>query len=288
MEASTAPVAAPRRRLRLPAVADSISGRIGLAMIAFVLAVTILGPLFAPYPADQPIGLPGLPPTGPALLGTDQIGRDVLSRTLDGGASVLILGTSAIAIAYILALAVGVTAGLQSSRVDSTLMRLVDVLLSIPPLLLLLVLVAGGGHADLVIIIGVGLVLFPGAARIIRAATLEISTTGYLEAAIGRGEGTFALMRREVLPNIMHVVLADFGIRYSAGIILVASLNFLGVGVQPPTADWALMITENRQILSSNAWGVIAPVVMLGTLSLGVNLTADAYSRSLGRSRGSR
>jgi peptide/nickel transport system permease protein len=288
MEASTAPAVAPRRRWRVPGVAESTSGRIGLAMIAIVLGVTILGPIFASYPADQPIGLPGLPPTGPALLGTDQVGRDVLSRTLDGGVSVIVLGTSAIAIAYLLALAVGITAGLHRSIVDSGLMRLVDVLLSIPPLLLLLVLVAGGGHTSIVIIVGVGLVLFPGAARIIRAATLEVSTTGYLEAAIGRGESTLALMRREVLPNIMHVVLADFGIRYSAAIILVASLNFLGVGVRPPTADWALMITENRQILSSNPWGVIAPVLMLGMLSLGVNLTADAYARSLGRSRGSR
>jgi ABC-type dipeptide/oligopeptide/nickel transport system permease subunit len=163
-------------------------------------------------------------------------------------------------------------------------MRAVDILIIFPPLLLLLVLISGAGQSFWLLVIGIVLVLFPGVARIVRASTLEVSTTGYVEAAIGRGETSRSIMRREVLPNIAPVILADLGVRFSGAIILAASINFLGLGEQPPATNWGLMIAENRQIISTNIWSVLVPASLLALLTISVNLLGDAYSRSIGRS----
>ena len=128
------------------------------------------------------------------------------------------------------------------------------------------------------------LVLFPGVARIVRTATLEASTRGYVEAAVARGERMVSVLRREILPNITSSVVADLGIRFSWSIILIASVNYLGLGLRPPTADWGLMISENREIISTNPLAVVAPAVILAVLIIAVNLVGDAYVRRLGRS----
>src|SRR5205823_10328965 len=129
---------------------------------------------------------------------------------------------------------VGMAAGLSRSLLDPILMRSVDVFLVFPPLMLLLLLIAGAGTGPWVLIIGLVLVLFPGVARLVRAATLEVSTTGYIESAVARGEATVAIMRREVLPNIAPAIVADLGVRLSGVIILAASVNFLGLAAKPP------------------------------------------------------
>jgi ABC-type dipeptide/oligopeptide/nickel transport system permease subunit len=149
-------------------------------------------------------------------------------------------------------------------------------------MLLLLLLITGVGSGTGVLIVGIVLVLFPGAARIARTATLEVCTTGYIEAAVSRGERSIAILRREVLPNIMPTMLADLGVRFSAAVVIAASVNFLGLGAKPPTADWGLMIAENRAIISSNPWAVFVPAALLGLLTISINLLADAYVRSLG------
>jgi ABC-type dipeptide/oligopeptide/nickel transport system permease subunit len=144
-------------------------------------------------------------------------------------------------------------------------------------LLLLLVLIAGAGASTGVLVVGIVLVLSPGVARLVRTATLEVSTTGYIEAAVARGERTSSIMRREILPNIAPALVADAGVRFLGAIFLVASLNFLGVGAQPPAANWGLMIAENRQIISTNIWGVCAPSVLIASLTIAANLLGDAY-----------
>jgi len=129
------------------------------------------------------------------------------------------------------------------------------------------------------------LVLFPGVARIVRTATAEVATKAYVEAAVASGERAIAIIRREILPNVMPPIVADLGIRFSWSIILIASVNYLGLGLQPPTADWGLMVSENRGIISTNALAVIAPALMLALLIVAVNLVGDAYVRQLGRSK---
>jgi peptide/nickel transport system permease protein len=256
---------------------------VGVVTLLFVIGVALIGPLIAPHPLSAPIGIPGTEPSSRAPLGTDFLGRDILSRLLHGGTSVFLISCIATGLTYLLGIAVGMTAGLTRSIVDPILMRIVDVFLVFPPLVLLLLLIAGAGTGVPVLILGIVLVLFPGVARIVRTATLEVSTMSYIEAAVARGERTLPIMRREVLPNITPAIIADVGVRFSAVIILMASVNFLGLGEQPPAANWGLMIAENLRIVSSNLWSVLAPAIMLALLTISVNLIGDAYVRSLGR-----
>jgi ABC-type dipeptide/oligopeptide/nickel transport system permease subunit len=271
-------------RLRAPRLTRTVSGKVGLSMLVFVLGVAILGPLFAPHGLATPIGAPGTPPSTAAPLGTDYLGRDVLSRVLDGGLSVIWIGTAATLLSYAAGVPTGLIAGYSRSLVDPVLMRGVDVLLAFPALLILLLLVAGLGPHIPVLIIGVAIVQLPPIARVIRTATLEVSTRGYVEAAQVRGERTSAVLGREILPNVAPVVLADFGIRFGYSIILIASVNYLGLGLAPPAADWGLMMAENQQYVSLNIWAVVAPAIMLGMLTVCVNLLADAYVQTAGRS----
>ena len=274
-----------RRRLSVPLFVRTPSGRIGLVAVGVVLFVAIFGPLLTPHSLNAPVGssFPGHGPSSAALLGTDYIGRDVLSRTLAGGRSILLLSILATLLTYVLAVGIGLVAGYSRSRLDPLLMRTVDIFISLPPLLVLLVLIAGAGPSDPIVVLSTSLVLFPGATRIIRAAASEVSVTGYIESAVARGESTWAILRRELLPNILHVILADAGLRFSAAIVLIASLDFLGVGL-PLIDDWGVMITQNREVIATNPWGVAAPAIMLGLLTVGVNLVADAYAATLGRS----
>jgi ABC-type dipeptide/oligopeptide/nickel transport system permease subunit len=260
------------------------SGAIGVAILLFVIAVAVFGPFVAPHPPTKPVGIPLSGPSSADLLGTDSLGRDVLSRVLYGGRSVLGLAAAATVLAYLLGLSIGLAAGYSRTLIDPILMRSVDVMLCFPPLLFLLVLIAGAGSSDLVLIVGVAVVQAPQVSRIVRTATLEVSVRGYVEAAIARGERAPAVILREVLPNILVPVLVDAGLRFTYSILIIASVNFLGLGLQPPSSDWALMIGENRSYLAVNAWSVLAPAAMIAILTIGVNLTGDAVARTLGRS----
>jgi ABC-type dipeptide/oligopeptide/nickel transport system permease subunit len=260
------------------------SGAIGVGIVLFVLAVAVFGPLVAPHSPTQPVGVPLAGPSGTSPLGTDFLGRDVLSRVLYGGRSVLGLATAATALAYLLGLSVGLIAGYTRSLVDPALMRSVDVVLAFPPLLFLLVLVTGAGSSTGVLVVGVAFVQAPQISRIVRTATLEVSVRGYVEAAVARGERAPAVIVREVLPNILGPVLVDAGLRFTYSILIIASVNFLGVGLQPPSSDWAVMIGENRSYMAVNYLAVLAPAAMLALLTIGINLIGDAVARSLGRS----
>lgn len=275
--------ASSRTRARITGLAwlfHSAEGLTGVSLLILVLGVALIGPLVAPHPLAHPIGAPGMTPSGAAPLGTDFLGRDVLSRVLHGGLPVLWLAAASIALTYLIGISVGMLAGLSRSVLDPILMRSVDVLLVFPPLLALLVLVTGRGSSTGVLIIGIVVVLFPGVARLVRSATLEVSVSGFVEAAIVRGENRLAVMRREILPNISHSILADLGVRFGASVILAASVNFLGLGSQPPAANWGLMIAENRLIISGNPWAVVAPAVLLAAVTVAVNLLSDAYIKS--------
>jgi len=260
------------------------SGAIGLAIVVLVVAVAFLGRYVAPHDPSAPVGTPLAGPSSTAHLGTDFLGRDVASRLLYGGRSVIGLAAAATALAYLVGLAIGLVAGYTRSRVDPLLMRTVDVMLAFPPLLFLLVLITGAGTGVGVLVIGVAAIQAPGISRIVRTATLEVSVRGYVEAAVARGERAGAVVVREVLPNILAPVLVDAGLRFTYSILIIASVNYLGLGLQPPSSDWALMISENREYISLNVWAVLAPAAMIALLTIGVNLMGDAIARSLGRS----
>lgn len=259
-----------------------LSARIAAVVAVLLLLVAVFGPLLAPHEPSASIGAPYSGPTGDALLGTDRLGHDVLSRVLHGGLSVIALAGLATALAYVVATPIGLIAGYARSWVDPVLMRTMDVLLAIPPVLLLLVLATGTGASTVVLVLGIALVHLPQIARIVRAATLETSVRGYVEAAEARGDPTTRVLGREILPNIAGPVLADLGVRLTGSILLAATVNFLGLGLQPPAADWALMISENRDGISIQPWAVAAPALLLALLAVSVNLVADAFARRLG------
>lgn len=270
-----------RGRLRF---LQTVSGRIGVGIVLFVLFVAIFGRYLAPHDPSEPIGLPLSGTSGEALLGTDILGRDVVSRLLYGGRSLIALALAATAIAYLVGLAIGLVAGYTRSKLDPLLMRTVDVMFAFPPLLFVLVLMTGAGTGVAPLILGVAAIQAPAISRIVRTATLEVSVRGYVEAAIARGERPVAVVLREVLPNITAPVLVDFGLRFTYSILIIASVNFLGLGLQPPNSDWALMISQNRDYISLAPWAVLAPAAMIALLTIGINLTGDAIARSLGRS----
>ena len=260
------------------------SGAVGFGLVTFVVLVAVFGRYFAPHGPSASIGVPLGGPSGDALLGTDSLGRDVFSRLLYGGRSVIALAAAATALAYLVGLTVGLVAGYSRSVVDPLLMRTADVMLAFPPLLFLLVLITGAGTGVGVLVIGVAAIQAPGISRIVRTATLEVSVRGYVEAAVARGERGESVVVREVLPNILAPVLVDAGLRFTYSILIIASVNFLGLGLQPPSPDWALMISENRQYISLNPAAALAPAAMIALLTIGINLTGDAIARSLGRS----
>jgi peptide/nickel transport system permease protein len=260
------------------------TGAIGLAILALILLVALAGPLFAPHSPTKSIGIPGSGPSADAVLGTDFLGRDVYSRLLWGGRSVLGLAGLATVIAYAAGGVVGLVAGYSRNVLDGLLMRLVDVLLAFPPLLVLLVVIAGAGTSLPVLVLAVALVQLPGIARLVRSLTLEASGRGYVEAAVVRGESTAAILRREIIPSIAGPLSADLGLRMTFSILLIAGANFLSLGLQPPAADWALMIAENRDFLELNPWAVAVPAALIAALTVGLSFTGDAVARMLGRS----
>jgi len=253
-----------------------VSGAAGAGMTVWVVLLTLVGPLLAPHgPADQ-IGAPFAPPTTGVWLGTDYLGQDVLSRLLHGGQSVLLLSVAALGLAYLVGGGIGLVAGLGRGVLDAALIRPLDVLLALPPFLVLAVLATGSGGGALVVVVAVAIGNVPSIARVVRAACWEIAVRGWVEVAHARGERRVSIARREVLPNITSPLAADAGVRATAVIGLVGTANFLGLGLQPPLADWALMIAENRTGLLLQPWAVLAPALCIAALAVGINLAADA------------
>ena len=261
--------AATRRRSALPA---GLAGRAGLGLLALLVGVALLGPLLATGDPDAPVGVPFAQPGVNGVLGTDYLGRDVLTRLLYGGRSVLLYA----------GIALGLVAGYLRSWVDPALMRSADLLQSFPALVFILLVAAAVGTGTTPVVVGTAIIQAPFIARIVRTATLQQSVRGFVEAAVARGERTLAILRREILPNISGTIAADVGLRFTASVILIASVNFLGLGLQPPAADWGLMVSENRAGIGANAAAMLAPAALLGALTVAISLAGDALVRRRG------
>jgi peptide/nickel transport system permease protein len=273
----------PRPSLRRDisaAISTTLEGKVAVVLIAIIAIVVIFGPFLAPYPPNEiGVGPPLSSPSTQHLLGTDSLGRDVLSRLLAGGGAIIIIPFLAVTFAQILGGGLGMVAAYKGGTADSVITRGFDVILTIPPLLMVLVLIASLGTSDAVIIGTVALVFTPRAGRIIRGATRTVMSRDYVTAAHTRGESSGYVMFREILPNIAAPFVADFALKLTYGIIFVATLNYLGLGVQPPKADWAVMISDGQATITVAPWEVISPAIALALLSIGVNLFGDALTR---------
>jgi peptide/nickel transport system permease protein len=258
-------------------LADSKAGLAGMAILSAWLVVAVLGRFWTPYdPLAFDISSRLVPPGWDHWMGTDKFGRDVLSRVMSGAGSVLLLAISGALIALVLGASIGLVSGYKGGWLDELLMRAMDVLMSFPSLLLAILVLGtmGAGFSRVALVIGV--VFCPRVARVVRGSVMDVKPREFVEAAVLRGEGELAVMLREILPNIMGPLGVELSVRFAYAIFLSASLGFLGLGVQPPTPDWGLMINENRGFMVVAPWTVAAPGMAISTLVVGVNLLADA------------
>jgi peptide/nickel transport system permease protein len=280
----------PRHVLRMiwSRVGYTRSGKVGTVMLGVIILIAVLGPLFAPHSIIDVVGDPFETPSSHALLGTDFLGRDVLSRFLNGGWVLLIVAFVSTLLAYSIGGLLGLLAGYRRGFVGSSVVWVVDVFLSIPAIILALAIIAALGPGVGYVGLAVMIVLIPPIVRVVRIVTIEVATYEYVEAAIARGENTWNILVREILPNVRVPVSADFGIRLSWSIILYSSLSFLGFGRTAPAADWGLMIAENRDGLLVSFWPVLIPAIAIAVLAISVNLISDSIARSIGRSIGGR
>jgi ABC-type dipeptide/oligopeptide/nickel transport system permease subunit len=259
-------------------------GRIGTGLVLAVVLVAVLGPLLAPHsPVEIGLAAPGAGPSSGLPLGTDLLGRDVLSRFLNGGRSLIVLSLLATVLGFVVGAALGVLSGYRGGWFDVLAVRLMDILLSLPPLLMIMLFVVAFGSSATVLVCVVGFFSVPRVGRIVRGATLSVRTEEYIESARARGEGTTAILLREVLPNISGALLAEFSIRFTYTIIFISTLNFLGLGVQPPSSDWGLMISEGRVLLSQAPLVVLTPAVAIAALAIGTNLISDQVAKHFSR-----
>jgi peptide/nickel transport system permease protein len=268
--------------------------KIGLAIVLALVALAVFGPFFAPYAPDQgltrPEGFvaPFEPPSDVAALGTDSLGRDVLSRFLWGGRSVLALSALATLLGAALGIAVGLLAAYSRSLLDDVLMRAQDVIFAFPQLVFALVLVATVGPQLWLLVLAVGITTMPRVARVTRGAAVEIVERDFVRAAEGIGVPRRKILAGEILPNITSPLIVEVALRLTFNIAVIAALSFLGFGLQPPAADWGLMINENRQgLLGDQPWGVALPVTAIALLTIGTSLVGDGLARaSIGIERG--
>jgi peptide/nickel transport system permease protein len=271
-------VGAARIRPRFSALA--IVGAVGSLI---VVLVAVFGPLAAPYdPNTTNFGLVLAPPLSPHhLLGTDQLGRDVLSRMLYGARTTLAAGIVSTLLGTAVGLPYGMVAGYFRGAVDMVLMRVADVMLAFPFLLLAVGLAAVSQPTLWTAVIALGVAQVPQIARIARAATLEVRGLEYVQAALVNGENDLTILRRQILPNVLRPVTVQTTVAIPASIVGAAILSFLGLGVQPPTADWGGMLAQAQQYLYQAAWLGVFPGVAIFLTALCFNLLGDGITDAL-------
>src|SRR6516225_8781653 len=255
-------------------------GATGLAIAGCVVLVAAIGPAVAPYSSTQFVTAPFARASSVAWLGGDILGRDVLSRTLDGGWELLAMAAVATALGVAVGAALGVMAAYYGGFWDNVIMRAVDVILAFPQLVFALLLVAILGPKIWLIVLAVAISHAPQVARVTRSAALDISERDFVKAMQILGIPGRRIIRKDVLPNLTSVLMVEIGLRLTYSMLVIAGLSFLGFGLQPPAASWGLMINENRVGLISNPWGVLMPAILIALFTIGVNTFTDAVARA--------
>jgi peptide/nickel transport system permease protein len=274
-ESAAAPAARTRRRL--PAKLWVGAGIVGLLVLLAALA-----PLIAPYPYDGMSILKRFkPPSAEHWFGTDDYGRDVLSRTLYGAHLSLLMGFLATAITIAVGVPLGLIAGYRRGSIDEWLMRAMDVLMSFPPIMLGLLVLAVTQPALWKTIIAVGIVYVPGMVRLTRSVTLNLVHEEFIQAAHARGERMGYILLSEILPNAWPPIMVEASLRVTFAILLGAALSFLGMGAQPPSSDWGLMIAEARPFIDRAPWIALAPGIAMCVTVIGINLLGDGLREAL-------
>jgi peptide/nickel transport system permease protein len=252
------------------------TGCIGLVIILSWAVIALIGRWITPYPVGEIVDWDYFGPISTQFwMGTDYLGRDILSRVLMGSRYTVGIALAAVTLACIAGVVLGMIAAVAGGWFDMLLSRLLDAFNGIPSLLFGLVVVAAVGSSIPVLILTLAAIYMPGAYRFARALAVNINTMDFVTVARARGEGTAYLIAREIFPNILGPVLADLGLRFVFIVLVLSGLSFLGLGVQPPDADWGALVRENIEGLSIGAPAVIFPSVAIASLTISVNMLID-------------
>jgi peptide/nickel transport system permease protein len=252
-----------------------LAAKIGLLIVALNLLVAIFGPWFAPYAQSQSVGDTWATPSGQMWLGADQIGRDMLTRLIYGARMTIGIAAATTVLSFFIGITLGFTAAVVGKWADLILSRLVDVILSIPQLILALIILGVFGSSIPVLIITIAILDSTRVFRLARALGMNLTVLEFVEVARMRGEGLWWVIRAEILPNAAAPLISEFGLRFCFNFLFVAALSFLGIGVQPPYADWGGMVRENAAAINFGLFAPIYPAIAIAALTVGVNLVVD-------------
>ena len=271
------------QRFVLDAKKSPISARFGLIVIAIYIFIAVFAPWLAPYGESQVFPAPYEPWSKEFIFGTDQIGRDILSRMIYGARNTVGIAVATTALAFFIGGVLGLAAAIAKGWIDQLLSRLVDALMAIPSLIFALVLLSIFGTNIINLIIIIAILDSTRVFRLTRAVSLNVVVMDFVEAARLRGEGLAWIMRREILPNILPPLIAEFGLRFCFVFLTIAALSFLGVGIQPPTADWGSMVRENASLIQFAQYDIKAgltpllPAAAIALLTVAVNFVVDWF-----------
>ncbi len=254
--------------------------RIGLALLALLTALAVLGPHVAPHSPAAFIARPDSGPSALAPLGTDYLGQDVLSRFLSGGGAILATAFAAALGGVIAGVALGLIAAYARGALDALVMRILDVILAFPPIMLALVAVATTGPSTWILITAVAITTAPRVARVTRGAAQPVVVRDFVAAAEALGLPRWRIVISEVLPSTLGPVLVEATLRLTYAIGLIASLAFLGLAANPNGANWGTMIQQNQTALAVQPWGVVLPITAIALLTIGTGLIGDGIARA--------
>ena len=264
-----------REKLRRMARQNKLAA-FSAVLIALVLLLAVFAPLIAPYgEAEQDVLARLQPPSAAHWFGTDELGRDVLSRILYGSRLSLAIGILPSVISLVIGIVLGLLAGYFGGWADYVIMRLADVMLSVPSLLLAMVVMYTLGSSTVNLFVALSMVGWASVARVVRSQTLSLKESEYVEAAQSIGVSRFNIMRRHILPNCVPSLIVLFTLNVPAAILSESSLSFLGIGAQPPAASWGLMVNQSKQFLFTQPWLALAPCVAIMVVVLAFNFLGD-------------
>ena len=254
-----------------------LSARFGMAVILISLGVALLAPVLAPYGESEVVSDVWLPVSSDHLLGTDQLGRDMLSRLIYGARNSISIAFLTTMLAFGVGAVLGLVAATTGGWLDNLLSRIVDIFMAFPTLILALMILSILGTSIPVLIVVVALLDSTRVFRLARALAMDIAIMEFVDAARLRGEKTFYIVRREILPNALPALIAEFGLRFCFIFLFISARSFLGLGIQPPTADWGSMVRENSGAIN---FGILTPLYPAGTIALltvSINLVVDWF-----------
>jgi len=253
----------------------TITAWIGMVIIAIFIIIAIFAPWLAPHGEAETVGDTWAPASAQFWLGTDNIGRDMLSRLMYGARMTIGVALMTTILSFLIGTVAGLFASIGGPVIDQVMSRFVDIMLSIPQLVFALIILSMFGSSIPTLVLTIAILDSTRVFRLARAVSMNIVVLEYVEAARLRGEGNWYIMRREILPNMLPPMISEFGLRFCFNFLFVAGLSFLGLGIQPPFADWGGMVRESGRAISFGLAAPLWPAMMIALMTIGVNLVVD-------------